>query len=193
MNRKTPEPDTLAKILDVAQELIQTRGYNAFSYADIAASLRITKASLHYHFRSKSDLGHSLIIRYEDRFRSALALVDAAGGSAPDKIRSFVSIFSSVLADQRMCLCGMLASEFHTLPQPMQGALDHFFELIETWLSGVLEEGRDQGLLAFDGSALEMAQFLVAALEGAMMLSRAHGNDTRFTTAAKHLLADIGI
>ena len=51
------ERGTASRILDVAERLAQTQGYNGFSYADIAAELGITKASLHYHFASKADLG----------------------------------------------------------------------------------------------------------------------------------------
>ena len=37
--------DTPQRILDIAERLVQTRGFNGFSYADIAGPLRITKAS----------------------------------------------------------------------------------------------------------------------------------------------------
>ena len=46
-------PETSARILDIAERLVQTRGFNAFSYADIAAALHVTKATLHYHFPTK--------------------------------------------------------------------------------------------------------------------------------------------
>ena len=153
---KTPaKAETSQKILDVAQELVQTRGYNAFSYADIAASLHVTTASLHYHFPSKAVLGHSLIQRYSEGFRKALARIDEAGAAAPQKIRGYVAAYAQVLANHRMCLCGMLAAEYETLPKPMQSALDHFFELNEVWLERVLENGRRDGSLAFAGPARE--------------------------------------
>ncbi len=62
-SRRT-ETKTATRILDVAERLVQTRGFNGFSYADIAAELHITKASLHYHFASKAELGEALILRY---------------------------------------------------------------------------------------------------------------------------------
>jgi len=49
------------EILDLAETLIQTRGYSAFSYQDIADSLGIRKASIHYHFPSKTDLGIAVV------------------------------------------------------------------------------------------------------------------------------------
>ena len=34
--------ETSIRILDIAEQLVQTRGFNAFSYADIANALRVT-------------------------------------------------------------------------------------------------------------------------------------------------------
>lgn len=193
MKETRDRSDTSEQILDVAQGLVQTRGYNAFSYADIAMALHVTKASLHYHFPSKAALGHSLIQRYETGFQHMLAAIDERNDPAPEKIRAYVGIYARVLADHRMCLCGMLAAEFETLPKPMQSALDHFFDLNEVWLEKILEQGRREATLHFQDSARELAQFLVAALEGAMMLARSHGSKQRFDVAAKRLLADLGI
>ena len=78
-SREQPERPTDTQILDVAERLVQTRGYNAFSYADIANELELTKAALHYHFAGKAQLGEALIHRYADRFRTALDALDAAG------------------------------------------------------------------------------------------------------------------
>ena len=69
-------------ILDVAERLAQTRGYNGFSYADIAAQLGVTRASLHYHFPSKAELGRALVERYRGLFGAALdAIADGAAKS----------------------------------------------------------------------------------------------------------------
>ena len=59
MPRK-PAPDTAQRILDIAERLVQTRGFNGFSYADIAGALAVTKASLHYHFPTKAEPDRSL-------------------------------------------------------------------------------------------------------------------------------------
>ncbi len=69
--------DTSQRILDTAERLVQTRGFNGFSYADIATTLGVTKASLHYHFPAKAELGQRLIERYEKNFLAALGAIDA--------------------------------------------------------------------------------------------------------------------
>ena len=70
-----PAPSTRDHVLDVAERLAQTRGFNGFSYADIAAELKVTKASLHYHFPTKTDLGCALVQRYGQRFGDALGQI----------------------------------------------------------------------------------------------------------------------
>jgi TetR/AcrR family transcriptional repressor of nem operon len=193
LDQKSDIIHTSQQILDIAQRLVQTRGFNAFSYADIANELNVSKASLHYHFASKAKLGARLIERYEDGIERALGEIDLAGGGAAAKLRHYVDIYAKVLADERMCLCGMLAAEFETLPKPMQAALDGFFALNERWLVSVLEEGRSDGTLNFKGPASEAAQYIIGALEGAMMMARSRGGMARFNVATRRLLSDFGI
>jgi TetR/AcrR family transcriptional regulator, transcriptional repressor for nem operon len=182
---------TSQRILDIAERLVQTRGFNGFSYADIAASLRVTKASLHYHFPAKAALGKRLIERYEANFLTALEAIDRACVDSREKLRRYVAIYADVLRDNRMCLCGMLAAEFATLPKAMKAEMKHFFDENERWLTAVLEQGRQTGQLKFTGAAYEVARALVGSLEGAMMLARSYGEVSRFQAVADRLLADL--
>ena len=189
MARAAVSADTSQRILDVAERLVQTRGFNGFSYADIAEALEVTKASLHYHFPTKGDLGKRLIERYEESFLAALKGIDSAGAGARDKLKRYIRIYADVLRDNRMCLCGMLASDYATLPKPMKEEVKHFFDENEQWLAAVLDAGRKAGNLEFKGSALEVARAMVGSLEGAMMLARSYGEVSRFDTAAERLIA----
>src|SRR3954454_23736387 len=59
--------DTRERILDTAERLLQARGFNGFSYGDVAGELGITRAALHYHHPGKAELGEALIARYTER------------------------------------------------------------------------------------------------------------------------------
>ncbi len=181
--RETPE-----RILDVAERLVQTRGFNGMSYADIAEALGVTKASLHYHFPSKADLGSRLISRYEEGFVRALSGIDAREADPRKALRSYVRIYEQVLRQNRMCLCGMLAAEHGTLPREMKARLGAYFDANEAWLVKILERGRSEGSLSFRGPASTKARMLVGALEGAMLLARTYGEVERFTQVATQLL-----
>jgi TetR/AcrR family transcriptional repressor of nem operon len=184
----TPSADTAQRILDIAERLVQTRGFNGFSYADVAGALQVTKASLHYHFPTKAELGRRLLERYQRNFLAALQGIDGAGGPAGEKLRRYARIYADVLKANRLCLCGMLASDYATLPKPMRDDVRRFFDANERWLVGVLEAGRARGELAFDGPAAETARMIVASLEGAMMLARSYGEVERFDAAAERML-----
>jgi len=197
--KKTPPPSRSAAptaaataILDVAEQLAQTRGYNGFSYADIATQLGVTKASLHYHFPSKAELGRALIERYRGLFGAALEEIDELTREPREKLRKYVGLYNSVLSNDRMCLCGMLAAEHTTLPLPMQEGLKLFFDANERWLTSVLTDGHRTGVLHFTESAKERARVLLGALEGAMLVARSYGNPQRFQAAAAYVLADLG-
>jgi TetR/AcrR family transcriptional repressor of nem operon len=182
---------TAQKILDVGERLIQVRGYNGFSYADIADALRVTKASLHYHFPSKAELGRCLMERYTENFVTTLAGLDAARSTAREKLHGYASIYSDVLANNRMCLCGMLAAEYATLPKSVKSEVTRFFDTNETWLADVLEQGRRAERFQIAGSPADAARRIIAALEGAMMLARVYAEPERFERAAQSLLAEV--
>jgi TetR/AcrR family transcriptional regulator, transcriptional repressor for nem operon len=189
--RGDDDAGTASRILDVAEGLVQVRGFNGFSYADVAAELGITKAALHYHFAGKADLGSALITRYASRFAGALAGIDADGLGPEGKLAAYADLYLQVLRDRKMCLCGMLAAEYQTLPQPMRDAVIAFFDDNESWLEGVLAQGRDEGRLQFAGSARDTARMVVAGLEGAMLVARPYGDLIRFQDAAASLLAGL--
>jgi TetR/AcrR family transcriptional repressor of nem operon len=183
--------DTPTRILDIAERLVQRRGYNGFSYADIAAELKITTASLHYHFAGKAQLGRALLDRYADRFFAALAAIDESLPDAPAKLRAYAQLYSGVLRDRRFCLCGMLAAEYQTLPKAMRDSVVHFFDENKAWLTRVLDEGRRAGTLQFHGTPDGAAMMVVSGLEGAMLVARPYDDVSRFDSAAEQLLAGL--
>jgi TetR/AcrR family transcriptional regulator, transcriptional repressor for nem operon len=184
-------PSMAERILDAAEELVQVRGFNAFSYADVAARLEVTKASLHYHFAGKAQLGEALITRYTARFADALDSIDAGGAPAPAKLAAYAALYADVLSANRMCLCGMLAAEYQTLAEPMRDAVVRFFDLNEVWLAATLTEGQAAGTVRLSGSARDAARVILSGLEGAMLMTRPYGDIERFRAAADGILAGV--
>jgi len=183
--------NTAERILDAAERLVQVRGYNGFSYADVAAELQITTASLHYHYPGKAELGEALITRYAARFADALAAIDRDIPEARSKLDAYVDIYADVLARGRMCLCGILAAEYETLPTPMREAVTRFFDSNQAWLASVIAEGRTSGTLSFEPSAADAANMIISGLEGAMLIARTGPDLERLRTAARCLLASL--
>src|SRR4051794_15249666 len=176
--------NTASAILDVAERLVQSRGFNGFSYADVAAELHVTKAGLHYHFAGKGELGEALMRRYRARFSEALAAIETDEADAAARLQAYADLYAGVLDGRLMCLCGMLAAEYETLPDAMRDAVRAFFDDNEDWVARVLEQGLADGTLRYEGPAQDVARLLVCGLEGAMLVSRPYGDPGRFRTAA---------
>jgi TetR/AcrR family transcriptional repressor of nem operon len=189
--REKKPRQTAERILDIAERLVQTRGFGNFSYADVASELGITKASLHYHFPEKAELGQALITRYAERFSDALSRIDQERPNARAKLEAYAGLYAEVLQGKRMCMCGVLAAEYQTLPKPMRSAVIRFFDENQTWLVHVLTEGEDDKTLAFSASKDDVAQSILSTLEGAMLVARPYGDVGRFDATARQLVAGL--
>lgn len=170
---------------------MQTRGFNAFSYADIARVMGVTTASLHYHFPTKADLGQRVIERYTDVFANDLDRIDASVTCPRARLDGYIDLYYRSMDEGRMCLSGMLAADCLTLPEPMRLALTDLFDVNERWLAGVLDQGRASGDFHFHGDPVEVGRLLVAALEGGMLVARAYGQPARFQDIAGRMLATL--
>jgi len=95
MSSSAAASETSRRIFDVTERLVQTRGFNAFSHADIAGVLQITK--LRYHFQTRTNLGKYLIERYEVNSLAALGHIDAVGGDAETNLRAYAGLDTDIL------------------------------------------------------------------------------------------------
>jgi TetR/AcrR family transcriptional repressor of nem operon len=182
---------TRIRILDVAQRLIQARGFSAFSYADIATEVGIRKASIHHHFPTKGDLALALMTRYREDFSTALAAISRDHATAAARLDAYQRLFSNVLRDDhRLCMCGMLAADFGALPPEVRSEVRAFFDDNEAWIAAVLGEGKRRRETAYRGSSTTHARVVLSALEGAMLVARTYGDVARFTAVARRVLAD---
>jgi TetR/AcrR family transcriptional regulator, transcriptional repressor for nem operon len=179
---------TSDQIMDIAQEFIQLRGFNAFSYADIAREIGIKTASIHYHFPSKSDLGRALVERYAGQFDQMLTKIDAEVNAASDKLKAFTNLYFEILQDNRICLCGMLATETESLSEEMREAIRDFFVQNESWLARVFREGRNEGSFKTGGNVESRAKMFHGTVQGALITAKAMGSEERFVIIVQELM-----
>ena len=189
--RNSAPAGTAERILDIAERLVQTKGFNSFSYADVASELGVTKASLHYHFPGKAELGQALMTRYAQRFSEALEQIDQDLPSARARLEAYADLYADVLRGKRMCMCGVLAAEYETLPGPMRAEVIRFFDENQRWLARLLIAGQSDHTLTFTGPVDETAQNILSTLEGAMLVARPYGDLDRFDGARRRLLAGL--
>lgn len=183
--------ETKDYILASAQRLVQQRGFNGFSYADVAQEVGIRKASLHHHFATKAALGAELIRSYAAQFDQELARIEATFPSAVARLQAYVAIYRTALEAGRICLCGMLATETLTLDAGMLPQLTRFFARNTEWLTEVLAQGKAQHAFAFEGTAADHARAILSTLQGAALICRATGDLATFERTAALLTRDL--
>ncbi len=192
--KKPAAAPTATKILDLAEMLIQTRGYSAFSYQDIAAALGIRKASIHHHFASKEALGVAVVDRYAARFGAALAAIAAGGRHSPPAMLDFYMqpYFKFARTPDRVCLSGALAGEMPALPGTLRTRVERFFKEHQAWLAGILERGATAGAFRLPSTPARTARLAFGALQGALLVKRTTGDMTQMrdvAAALKEMLA----
>ncbi|HKV11065.1 MAG TPA: TetR/AcrR family transcriptional regulator [Thermoanaerobaculia bacterium] len=180
--------DTRDLILDVAQELLQTRGFNAFSYQDIADRVGIRKASIHYHFAGKEELGVALVDRFRRGGRAWARQLAAKGASPREKLEAIFDYFRGiVLQGTKICAYGILSAEYNALPEGMRAGIQDFHADHVRWLTDVLAAGREAGVFQAVGTPEDQAMLVAAALQGAVQLARTAGDTGRYEATVEQL------
>ena len=170
------QKDTKVEILDLAENLLRDRGFNAFSYANISSVLKIKNAAIHYYFPSKADLGVAIIRRARERFAQWTQNQQMAAKPPTERLEAFFSRYLSFLeAEQQVCLGGALETDFKTLPSTMQVETQKFASDILAWMEGVLGEGKEKRIFAFPAKAKDQAILILSSLQGALQMTRAVG------------------
>jgi TetR/AcrR family transcriptional regulator, transcriptional repressor for nem operon len=153
------------------------RGFNAFSYADLAQAVGISKPSIHYHFPAKQDLALELIRRYRRQLADGLAWVDSSSTETNTRLQMYVQYFAGLVRDQKLCLCAALAVDAETLSEPVRLEVAQALAQKTTWLSQMLPE--------------QTAKRFVATVEGAMLLARANQDPNLYDSVCAALLETI--
>ena len=182
---------TAQKILIVAQQSVQTKGFNGFSYRDLAAEIGIKTSSIHYHFPTKDALALELVKTYHAAFDAELDRITAESGNGRSQLEKYIKLFEHNLAvDNKFCLCGMLASEINSLSDDVKQAIQSFFAANELWLSQLITNGQKDGSIKNISPPDLLATQLLATLEGAMLISRSveKNNLAKFRQAIQGML-----
>ena len=163
-------------ILNLAEALLQDKGYNGFSYAHIAAELDVKNAAIHYHFPTKEALACAVIQRYRERFKLWINNSRVKDLSPIQKLDWFFSIYTDIRADKgKVCLAGTLEAEFNSIPEAVRVEVQALQKELLAWLQMTLAEGREAGAFHFAGEPAHKAALIGASLQGGLQMARALG------------------
>lgn len=164
-------------VLRAASRLIRVRGYHGTSLDEILRESGVGKGNFYHHFRSKEDLGYAILDGIVAAFleQTLDPCFRDAGVSPLDQVCCFLD---RILAIQRErggvggCPLGNLASELADVHEGFRGRLASVFSAWRERLTGALEDARRRGLVTEACQSPAVAQFLVAGLEGAMLMTK---------------------
>jgi TetR/AcrR family transcriptional repressor of nem operon len=184
---------TADQIISEARSLIMKRGYNGFSYADIAEAIGIRKPSIHHHFAAKSDLAIAVVEQSRAVIVTQIRQIAEAEPDAIVQLRAYTTYWERCIADDTapFCVAAMLAAELPSLPEDVVAAVRTHFDDLTDWLARILALGVRQGSVRLDGKPEQEADAFLSAVYGAMLSARAFGDPGRFVTITEMLLARV--
>jgi TetR/AcrR family transcriptional repressor of nem operon len=175
--RSTKGAATRDQILNAAARLMHVQGYQSTSLDDVLRESGVGKGNFYYYFKSKEDLGYAIIDRITQGFVER-SLEPAFADTDADPVTQIYAFLDRVLEAQRLrkcvggCVMGNLASELSDVHEGFRHRLAGIFDLWRVHLAEAVNRGQARGRLRADVDASRVAQFLVAGLEGSILLSK---------------------
>ena len=168
---------TRDQILDAAGRLIHLRGYHNTSLDDVLRESGVGKGNFYYYFKSKEGLGYAIIDRVVQGFLER-TLEPAFADTEADPVEQIHAFLDRIVDIHRRrncvggCPMGNLASELSDVHEGFRQRLAEIFDHWRVKLADALERGRRRGRLRADLDAAGAAGFVVASLEGAILMAK---------------------
>jgi TetR/AcrR family transcriptional repressor of nem operon len=130
------ESNTAVRIRETAHDLIAARGYFGFSYADIAETVGIRKASIHHHFPSKVDLVVATLKEYRAKLVEGVGGLDGNVADPMQRIRMYVQHWAECVESNNrpICIAALLSAELPALPEEIQVEVRLHFQYLVSWV-----------------------------------------------------------
>lgn len=167
--------DRRSQILDAAATLISERGFTSTSVDDVIRGAKLSGKSHFYHyFKSKDELGYEVLNRQFERFAErGLAILREPMIDPLERLSLFIDAVVALQAEsggRRGSPFGNLAAELADAHEGFRVRIEAVFERWASQIRSLLWEARPQ--LQDDVDAVRLSRFIIAALEGAVLMTR---------------------
>jgi TetR/AcrR family transcriptional repressor of nem operon len=183
--------DTKEALLNCAQERIQRVGVNAMSYNDLSQAVGIRKASIHYHFPKKENLIEALVQRCQCVYGEQYRQIVDSDKSCQEKLHMLASVFEQGVRNDKLCLIGMLSTEYASLNESIQEALRSAVVSTSKIFEKAFKQGIEEDVLRGKANTYDLAYGFVSFLMGAQIISRCAQNPRGFRKAAKAYIESV--
>jgi AcrR family transcriptional regulator len=163
---------TREKIMELGENLIRSKGYNAFSYQDISSELGIRNAAVHYYFPSKENLGTSIVKNNIQRFEEMVENMHSRDFDEWHQLETFIKIYIKSHREQRLCIIGSLGPDFNTLSETTKAELKRMTEIVLKWLADLLTIGREKKIFVFKEDPYNKSLVILSSLIASLQLAR---------------------
>jgi len=172
--------DTRSAILDVAQDMVQRQSISGVSFQELANRIGIKKGSLYYHFESKDDLAVALLERATSEMKESFEKGKAK--SPLERLNYFLNIYLyHIIPTEKLCPGGAFAGEWGKLSNPVKAQVNRLIDTQAKGVSEILTEGIQSGVFNDHAKSVEeLAQWVIACVQGALVTSRISENRVRF-------------
>lgn len=174
------------QLLEHTLTLLAMRGYNGFSYRDLAELVGVKTSSIHYYFPAKEDLALAAVQAYTVTVGDILRGIDA---SLPlkEQIDRYLALWRKDLGTGRVCPYCMLAADACCMPQNVLAALQTFQCMHEAWISQRLERAVTEKGIELPGTPGACAMTILGALQSGLISARLFGKPCRLDAASAML------
>lgn len=176
--------DTKTALLDFAEHAARARGFDGFSYADLAEAVGIRKASIHYHFPTKADLSRALMERYHTEVTRACDEIESQYETGAGRLTALISFYRAASnGGQSLCLCVSFSASRESLSNDVISNITTFRTMMVERLTAMFALGAKDGSIATVSNAKTEAHAVLALLEGAHLAARAEEDVSAFDLA----------
>lgn len=186
-----PKPSLKDAILDAGLKVMFRTGYHGTSVRDVTAAAGAPQGSFTNHFRSKEAFASEVLDRYFDVTRGLVAeALDDASLTPRARLRRYLDIITFRLGADgygRGCLIGDLSLEASGSSELLRARLAAIFAEWRMPFAACIRDAQTSGEIASDFEPDELADFLLASWQGAilrMKVDRNPGALDRFKTIA---------
>ncbi|WP_155591099.1 TetR/AcrR family transcriptional regulator [Lysinibacillus cavernae] len=169
-NRKT-------QIIELTLKNIQEKGFTSFSYDHLAKELGVTKASIHYHFEKKGDLGIAVCERIQKGLEEAYTIIRESAMAAEEKPFAFILQRVKFLEQNGVCPISALQADYQELPQPMQEKIQQLSQMEIDVFVELLKEAKQHGALKSTEDLESLAIVIISSTKGALQYKRVLGEE----------------
>lgn len=150
------------KILELAAQILRTGGYEALNFGALSEQLNISRANIHYHFKTKENLAIEAINQYmlnvEQKFEQLRQRYQGDCYAILQALDDELWVKLSEDEYQGFCMCLNIATGQNWIPQTLRSrAIQHFEQLVKSF-EQVIKDAQASGLIEEDASAEDLAR-----------------------------------